>query len=349
MAKAKRKLSEINFEAEGSHIALVGKAVGGPANGADYALVMKACDFSDEFVHKASQIKVTMEITEYLSRFYGLWYEEAEVLARALGFTTAQMDDEAEDAAEGEKEETYQDYIMSKVQSIEVMKSLYDSENIPESLSKLNEQEYLAMLQDQLLIEKAFKQIDKGAVTLEKGCKKPPKKAAAKESDDVAKATESDASTTVDVEKSVEPSGSVTLANKETSMSKETQVVDVATEVIEKSQFDAIQKAFDEQKEQLAKALEQVATFAQEKKEALAKARKEKVLAAVKDANRAEVLFKAVGLVEDEAEFESVVKALVEMQELVEQSELFVEKGAQVEEQNDKNSVAELLKARLSK
>jgi len=339
-AKAKRKLSDISFDQTGAHIALVSKKQGGPANGKDYALVMKACNFSDEFVQKASQIKVTMEITEYLSRFYGIWYDDAEVLARALGFTTAMMDEEAADAAEQagldaagivETEiETYQDYITSKLQSIEVMKSLYDSENIPESLSKLQETEYLAMLQDQALIEKAFRKIDKEAKATN---------ALAKESDKVVKAAESDASTNVDVEKSVEPSGSE--LNKETSMTVETQV-------IEKSEFDAIQKAFDEQKELLAKALEQVAKFEQEKKEAIAKARKEKVQAAVKNADRADVLFKAVGLVESDADFEAVIKALTEMQELVEKSELFVEKGAEVEEQQEENSVAKLLKARLA-
>ena len=111
--KAKRKLSSIDFSGEQSHLALVHKDQG-PANGADYKLVMKSNkNFTDEVIAKATQIRVTMDIEDFLCQFYGLYYEDAEVLARALGFETAQ-DDTVETSAS-----TYEDYINSKVQAIE--------------------------------------------------------------------------------------------------------------------------------------------------------------------------------------------------------------------------------------
>ena len=56
--KAKRKLTDINFENEGSHLALVHKDQGGAASGYS-TLIMKATNkYSPEFIEKASQVKV---------------------------------------------------------------------------------------------------------------------------------------------------------------------------------------------------------------------------------------------------------------------------------------------------
>lgn len=344
--KTKRKLSNIDFTSEGAHLALVSKDQGGPANGADYALVMKSVNFSEEFIQKASQVKVTMEITDFLRRFFNVYYEDAEVLARSLGFTTAMQDKEAEEMQEKESEdepETYEDYIQSKMEAFEVMKSLYESASIPEVLSKLDEDEYLAMLKDQERLEKAFKKIDKdskeknSAVAL-------VAKAEEGSTEAIAKAEQSDEKT----EAKVEPSETV---NKGKSMTKEVQVAEKTVEVVEKSQLDSIQKAFDEQKEQLQKALDLVAAFEKEKQEAIRKARFDQLKTAVKDDAKAEVLFKAAGLVEDEVEFQAVVKALADMQALVEKSALFVEQGVQVEADDKvkESAVARVIKARLAK
>ena len=79
--KAKRKLSNITFDHEGAHLALVSKQQKGPANGAGYALIMKAANRSPEFIEKVQQITVTMELPDFLSKFFCLWEEEADVLA----------------------------------------------------------------------------------------------------------------------------------------------------------------------------------------------------------------------------------------------------------------------------
>ena len=354
--KAKRKLSNIDFSKQGSHIALVSTEQGGPASGHDYALVMKAVNFSEDFIQKASQVKVTLEITEYLRRFFNMYYEDAEVLARTLGLTTAMQDKEAEDMMEAEAQDepsTYEDYIQSKMESFELIKSLYEADSIPEVLSKLDEDEYLSMLKDQEQLEKAFKKIDKASVQADKTSKQKNSakatlvvKAEEGSTEAIAKAEQSDDKT----EAKVEPSETI---NKGTSMTKEVQVAEIekTVEVVEKSQLDAIQKAFNEQKEELQKALELVTKFETERKEAIRKARLEQVKTAVKDQAKADVLFKALGLVEDETDFQAVVKTLADMQSVIDKSDLFVEKGVQVEadEKVKESAVARVIKARLSK
>jgi gamma-glutamylcysteine synthetase len=64
--KPKRRLTKFNFEAEGSHIALVHASQGGPANGYNYALVLKATnDITDEQVEESlSQVDKDMSSSE---------------------------------------------------------------------------------------------------------------------------------------------------------------------------------------------------------------------------------------------------------------------------------------------
>jgi hypothetical protein len=156
--KAKRKLSDISFEKEGAHVALVSKEQGGPANLHDYALVLKANKFSDEFVEKMQQVRVTMELPDFLQKFFNMWSEDAKVLATMMGYVepadTQQMENE-------EAQAEMQDWIESRMEAFEILKSVKESENISEVLSTLDEDSYLAMLKDQELIEKAFEKLEK--------------------------------------------------------------------------------------------------------------------------------------------------------------------------------------------
>jgi len=307
--KAKRNLSEIDFSQEGGHIALVCKDQNGPANGHDYALLLKSSNRSPEFIQKASMVKVEMEITEYLRKFFNLYWDDAEVLARSLGFTTAEQDYEAKEAKEAESEEeeeySYTSWIDKRVASIQVIKSLKESDNLIKSLSALSEDDYLSILKDQELVEKALKEYSP-----------------------------------------------VTKSNKELETMPQAEVQEVkaepVAELIAKSQFDLVQKALDEQKVELQKALDLVEQFKQEKKEALTKARFEVLKAAVKDTAKAEVLFKALNLVEDETEFQAVVKAVGDLALQVEQSNLFSEQGVSGDagESIEENPVAKILKAK---
>lgn len=332
--KTKRKLSNIDFSAEGAHMALVSKDQGGPANGADYALVMKSANFSDEFVQKMQQVKVTMELPDFLRKFFNVYYEDAEVLARMMGYVKPE-------AEETEYEDYWEDYVQSKLDSFEILKSLADTQSIPDVLSKLTEDQYLSMLNDQAKLEKAFKKIEK-----EKNSAVAPVAAADEGSTEaVAKAEQSDEKT----EAKVEPSETV---NKGKSMTKEVKAEPqvASVEMVEKSALESIQKQMEDQKVELQKALDLVKAFEAEKKESVRKARFEQVKGAVKDEAKAEVLFKAVGLVEDESEFQAVVKALSELQALADKSDLFVEKGVQIEteEAPKESAVARVLKSRLA-
>lgn len=333
--KAKRKLSNIDFSKDGAHLALVSKDQGGPANGQDYALVMKSVNFSEEFIQKMQQVRVTMELPDFLRKFFNLYYEDAEVLARMMGYVKPE-----EEAEEVEYEDYWEEYVQSKLESFEILKSLSETESVPEVLSKLTEDQYLAMLKDQEKLEKAFKKAGK-----KNSAKAPVAKADEGSTEAVAKAEQSGDKT----EAKVEPSETV---NKGKSMTKEVKTVEqeVTVEMVEKAAFESIQKQLEDQKVELQKALDLVKTFEAEKKEAVRKARFEQVKTAVKNEAKAEVLFKAVGLVEDQADFEAVVKALAEMQAVVEKSDLFVEKGVQVETSvaPQESAVAKVLKARLA-
>ena len=316
-SKAKRKLSDIKFEHEGAHLALVSKEQGGPANGHDYSLVLKSMKFSDEFIEKVQQIRVTMELPEFLEKFFGMFSYDAELLAAILGYEK-----------NTEQQSDFDSWIKEKVKSFEILKAMYESESLAEVIAGLNEDSYLQVLIDQQNIERAFKAY------------KEPITAVSREESRLV--STKDAS----VEKSVGPTGSL-----DENKSKKETVMQENVELVAKAELDMIQKAFEEQKVALEKAMAQIAQYEQEKRESLMKARKAEVLAVVKDAQRTEILFKAFGKIEDEAEFKEVLKSLGEMLASVEKSALFEEKGIQLEKDTgvEESPVAKLIKARLNK
>jgi hypothetical protein len=319
--KAKRKLSDISFEKEGAHVALTSKAQSGPANGHDYALVLKANKFSEEFVQKMQQVRVTMELPEFLRKFFSLYGEDAEVLARMMGYEKPESD-------AMEQPESYEDYIQSKMEAFEILKSAHEADSLADVLSALDETEYLAMLNDQERIEKAFDAIEK----------------ATKESAPAASADGNDTSTNAGVE-NIE--GVSTSVNKE-ELEKSKMEDEVKVETVEKAQFELVQKALDEQKVQLQKALETIAQFEAEKKEAINKAKTEKIKAIVKDESQVEAIAKAALSLESEDDFTAFVAAIQAMMTTVEASEMFVEKGASTQEEPvvQESAVAKLLKAK---
>jgi hypothetical protein len=319
--KTKRKLSDIDFSGEGSHIALVSKQQGGPASGADYALVLKANKFSEEFVQKMQQVRVTMELPDFLRKFFSVYYEDAEVLARMMGYEKPEVTEEAKTA-------DYEDYIQSKLEAFEILKSANDAESLSQVLSELDETEYLAMLNDQERIEKALEDIEK----------------ATKESAPAALADGNDTSTNAGVE-NIE--GVSTSVNKE-ELEKSKMEDEVKVETVEKAQFELVQKALDEQKVQLQKALETIALFEAEKKEAVNKAKTEKVKAIVKDESKVQAIAKAALALESEDDFNAFLSAVEALVATVETSEMFVEKGASTQEEPavKESAVAKLLKAK---
>lgn len=313
--KAKRKLSDISFEHSGAHVALVSKDQGGGANEANFALVMKANNYSTEFVEKMQQVRVTMELPDFLSKFFSLYGSDAEVLARMMGYVPETDEDES-------SENYWENYIQERLDSFEILKSLEDAESIPEVLSKLTEDEYFGLMKDQELLEKAFK----------KRIKKNSPKATKPVDEEGSTKAIAQAEQLDDVTKSkVQPSETP---------DKGKQMEELAI----------LQKALDENKVELTKALETLAVYEAEKKEMIRKSRFELLKSAVKDEANAESLFKGLSLIEDETEYKAVLKTLADMQTAIEKSALFSEQGVQVEGEvaQEESAVAKIIKQRLA-
>ena len=299
--KAKRKLKGFDFAKEGAAVALVGPSVGGPANGIP-TLIAKANNFSPEFIQKMQQIQVTMELPDFLEKFFGIWGSDAEVLARLMGYVEPEDEDEVED-------DWWENYIEEKLSAFTIIKSLHEAKNLPEALAQLTEQDYLDVLNDQVLIEKALKEFD----------------------------AKSNASAN-SVEKPVEaPASKVNKSKKEKQMA--------TPEMVEKAKFVEVQKQLEDQKVELAKALEQLNKIEQEKKEAIVKSKTDAVKAVVKDEKQAAVVVKAALALDNQEDFDALIAVFKSMNDLLEKSGLFQEQGVSAEAAEDKPGETKLMKA----
>lgn len=314
--KAKRKLSDISFEQEGAHVALTSKSQGGPANDKPFALVMKS-NFSKEFVEKMQQVQVTMELPEFLRKFFSVYYEDAEVLARMMGYVKPEEEEDVSDSYE----DYYEKRIQERLASFTVLKSMEKVDDVTTILATLDEDAYLALLKDQEAVEKALMNSE------------AEKKAASEEG-----ATEAVAKAKETVTKAEDAPSGETKQKLGKSMDEENQVVQ-------------LQKALEDQKALLTKALEQVAAFEAEKKEAVVKAKTAKIEAIVKDKAQSAALVKAAVALESEEDFNAFVTSVEALVASVEKSALFEEKGASVvtEEKQVESAVAKAVKAQLSK
>lgn len=317
--KPKRKLKNIDFSGDTSHIALVSKNQGGPANGADYRLVLKNLEGrTPEFIEKVQSISVEMLLPDFLEKFFWLMEEDAHVLAVMMGYVEPPEDENAENT------EDYNKWFEERFQSFNIIKSLHESKSLPESISHLTEQDYLDILNDQVVIEKALKEFADGS--------KP----------------DADTST-----KTVEKTKVEASASKPSKMKKEKNMTqEVTPEMVEKSALTVLEKAMDEQKVQLQKALDMVKAFEEEKKQAVIKSKTDAITALVKDEKHAVALVKAALALDTQEDFEAlvgVVKALVEQ---VDKSDLFKEVGASAsadETKTEESSLTKLIKSKFNK
>lgn len=337
---AKRRLKDFDFSKDGAHLALVHKEQGGAANGYSTLIMKSSANFSEEFVQKVQQIRVTMELDDFLSKFFGLWEDDAKVLAAMFGY---KEEPEGEDEPEGvftddsfwswrrenspeadlysePTTQEYQDWIASRLAGFEIMKSLHEAESVAEVLSGLTEDEYLTVLQDQEQVEKA----------LTKACNKPTKKTRAKaKGNNVAKAVTAENKVGTEMTDKVQPNEQV--------------------EMIAKAQFEELQKAQELMREELQKAQELIASFKEKEKEQIAKARKQQLTEAIEVEDQVEELFKAVGELEDEA-FGILVGVLKAVAHKVGADPLFTEQGSPAEgEKVQKSALRAQLEAKYAK
>lgn len=315
--KAKRKLTDFDFSKKGAAIALVHKDQGGAANGYK-TLVMKATDkYSEEFIQKASQIRVTLSLPDFLEKFFHVWDDDAEVLAAMFGYVESEDDSDEYDqesfwcwyrekaAEEGNLDhwgdpitrptpEDKQQWLKEQLQGIEILKSAQAAKGSAEFITGLTEEQYLTLLKDQQFIEKSFKlQEVKKDLDGESGGKPT---------------------------KGVNP--------KQTKASKaDTQEKEMTQETIEKAQYDAKEVELQKALADIQKAKEEIELFKAKEKEAVEKAREAEVVAAVVDVDASAKLFKAVKDLDAEA-FKDVVDVVKALTAKVDESEMFKEKGS---------------------
>lgn len=145
MTTAKRRLTDIKFEHDGAHVALVGKHQGGPANGVTTLITKATNNITQEQIEKASTVSVTMQFPEFLRKFFGMYWDDAEVLSAVMGYGRTEYPDSTE-----------KDYIDSRVESINIMKSVYRAQDVEKALAALTPEQHLALMADQEMLEKAF-------------------------------------------------------------------------------------------------------------------------------------------------------------------------------------------------
>lgn len=113
-----------------------------------------------------------------------------------------------------------------------------------------------------------------------------------------------------------------------------------------------LQKAFDEQKVALEKALESIAKYEKEQAEAKDKVKLEQLTKAADDESFAKVIFKACAKAED-ADYAAVVKAVGDLVAKAKEIEkgLFVETGASGEAADEEtlDSLQKLIKSQFGK
>ena len=324
MTIAKRKLSNFNFEAEGAHIALVHKDQGGPANGVDYALITKATkDITVKDVEKASEVTVTLNIVDFLRKFFDLWYDDALVLAAVMGYDVSDVGYDYE-LAQADS------WINKRIDAIEIMKSVtLDVDDIGVAVSQLSPKDYASVLKAQEVFEKNFDAATSKVEAIKKSSGIPAKGV-----------TVSKEAKTPSVE-----------TNNKLEDDKLSEFISKAAheEQVTKAVEEAIAKAVAPVQEELQKAKEQIEVIEKAKQEAVVKARQEAIASVEKDAAKAEELFKSLEALPDEA-FDTVIKALAAKDAVVEDSDLFVQKSKSSDvEVEEENGTAALLKAKFAK
>lgn len=154
--KAKRRLTDISFDHDGSHVALVGKFQGGPANGVETLLYKSASTdnvlekASEEEIHKAVEINLKLPLMEFLTRYIYLDIDEAEMIAGLLGYSYEDIYNE-EDTVE-----SFRETVQRNLDKITISESDNDDETSRVKRQKQTEQfiESFSDFDDKFFMEK---------------------------------------------------------------------------------------------------------------------------------------------------------------------------------------------------
>lgn len=335
--RAKRRIKKFDFTGEDSAVALVGPAVGGPANGVPTILFKGADQFSEDFQQSIAKMKIKMSSEEFMAKFFNEFMNKPQDLAKAMN------------ASEDLNEDIARDAIESNLQNLALLKALHEADNKLEILESLTEEDYLAMLQDQEILEAALDSIEKNSLQDNPEDTRSSLMVTPQGND-----TSRIACEVISEEVS---KASVNIENLEKHMTQEVNpevmTQEVTVEMVEKSAFESVQKALEEQQAQLAKALETIKQFEEEKRQAIIKAKTDKVHAIIKDEKHRDIITKASLSLESEDDFSAFMAAMQAMMQSVETSQMFMEKGASVDTEAEsvqqESAVARVLKARQAK
>lgn len=146
--KAKRRLSDISFTHEGAHVALVSKGQGGAANGYTTLVTKATNQIEKEVIDKATKVTVELQFPEFLRKFFGMYWDDAEVLSVAMGYGRTEYEDS-----------DVKDWIDQKVESINILKSVYRAPDMEKALAALTPEQTLAIMNDQEMLEKALETV----------------------------------------------------------------------------------------------------------------------------------------------------------------------------------------------
>lgn len=194
-----------------------------------------------------------------------------------------------------------------RLSAFTVMKSLHESGDVLKALAMLDENEYRFTWKSEAEVEKAFAELD------------------ANQSDTAATVVESENSTNASVEKSVGASGSKVTKSKKETMTLKTKADEAQVELVEKSVVESIQKSLDDAQVELQKARETIQAFEAAAKEAVTKAKTDKVTTIVKDEKIQAAIVKAALSLESDDDFGAFLAAIQAMASAVETTQEFVE------------------------
>lgn len=123
-------------------------------------------------------------------------------------------------------------------------------------------------------------------------------------------------------------------------------------ETVQKSVVVDLEKALNDQKVQLQKALDQVKQYEDIQKASVVKNKTDVIVALVKDETKTEALVKAGLALESQVDFDAYVQVIKSLVEQLDSSEMFVEKGVSgtaKEEKAPESSLTALIKSKFNK
>lgn len=146
-------LKDVTFDFEeengfAPHVSYTTPSVGGAASGLNQAILFKSNEDVKitpetlDILKAAKEIRIEMSMEEFLRKFFDLWYDDAAILAKLLGF---------ESSLDSDEEDSYEDYIEEKLSAFTILKSLKEGKS---DFFNLDCQDQIAVLKVQELFEK---------------------------------------------------------------------------------------------------------------------------------------------------------------------------------------------------